>query len=314
MVSIIIPTVNQVELVEKCLVSLLKSGPSAVYPWELIVVDDGSPPGLQKELRHLLRPYPVNLLLKEKNTGFATTVNRGAAVARGQFLCLVNNDVFFEQRNWLDQMMKEALKPRVGVVGSRLLYPDGRIQHGGIFYLPSHRLFDHEYRYRPGNYPPALMRREVLGVTGALMLVNKGLWDKLGGMDERFFVALEDVDFSLRTWEKGWRVVYTGSAYAVHYEGYTRGRGWADKNPFWLAKEMESMERFFQKWSGRLSLLRTAGRNKSESISRVQALRWQRIVFGRKKSFVTRTEKGWSTDESTLCQLRNTGISRTLRL
>lgn|GEM_PF-1018447 len=313
-VSIIIPTVNQVELVEKCIVSLLKSGPSAVYPWEMIVVDDGSPRRLQDDLRDLLRPYPVRLLAKEKNTGFAATVNAGAAAGRGNFLCLVNNDVFFSQKNWLDYMMREVLKSRVGVVGSRLLYPDGRIQHGGIFYLPAQRIFDHEYRYRPGNHPPALRCREVLGVTGALMLVNRVLWEKLGGMDERFFIALEDVDFSLRTWERGWRVVYTGSAFAVHYEGYTRGRGFTDKNPFWLAKEMKSMERFFQKWLGRLSLLRVAGGNRNESISRAQAFRWRRIIARRKKSSAIRTQKGWSADESALCQFRNTGISRALRI
>ena len=119
-------------------------------------------------------------------------------------------------------MLKEIEKPGAGVVGARLLYPSGRLQHAGIVYLPRARRFDHEYRHRPGNYPPALETTEVLGVTGALMLVEKGFWDKLGGMDEQFFLSWEDVDFSLRAWAAGRRVLYTGQAYAVHPEGTTR--------------------------------------------------------------------------------------------
>lgn len=289
LVSIVIPTVNQLDLVEKCVVSILKSGPSALYSREIIIVDDGSPRKLQENLRRRLRSYPVRLLLKEKNSGFAATVNAGAAGSRGDYLCLVNSDVFFPRKYWLDPMMREARKARVGVVGARLLYPDGRIQHGGVFYLPAHRTFDHEYRYRPGNYPPAFRRGEALAVTGALMLVNKRLWERMGGMDERFFIALEDVDFSLRVWEEGWRVIYAGDAVAVHHEGLTRGRGPADKNPFWLAKEMASIERFSRKWLGRFSPLRVAGGSRSkgegvgESLSRAQALRWRKIA-GRRKN------------------------------
>ena len=289
LVSIIIPTVNQLELVEKCVVSVLESVPPALYNREIIVVDDGSPPGLQEKLRRRLHPYPVRLFLKEKNTGFAATVNTGAAGSKGDYLCLVNSDVFFPWKNWLDPMLREARRSRVGVVGARLLYPDGRIQHGGVIYLPARRVFDHEYRFRPGNYPPALRRGEALAVTGALMLVNKGLWERMGGMDERFFIALEDVDFSLRVWEEGWRVIYAGDAVAVHHEGYTRGRNPADKDPFWYRKEVESIAKFSRKWRGRFAPLQVAGGARStgkdgeESVSRIQALRWQKIAARRKK-------------------------------
>lgn len=279
-VSLIIPTVNQVEPVKKCLDSLYGTLATFKDSFEVIIVDDGSSRELQKQLKEALSPYPVSLITKRENEGFSRTVNIGGAAGRGDYLCLVNNDIVFFQRNWLDLMLKEVKKPGVGVVGARLLYPDGRIQHGGIYYLPKSRSFDHEYRYKPGNYPPALKSREVLGVTGALMLIDRLLWKKLGGMDEQYFIALEDVDFSLRTWAEGRKVVYAGEVVAFHHEGLTRGNNFSNKNPFWLEKEMEGMKKFFRKWQGKLSSLsimeRTGSRSENLSLSQWQAKQWEK--------------------------------------
>jgi GT2 family glycosyltransferase len=273
-ISIIIPTVKQVDLVKNCLDALLASNPSSIYSWEVIVVDDGSEPELQQRLRNELQSYPVRLLTKNENSGFAATVNYGATLSDARYICLLNNDVTLVQQGWLDLMMREATRTQVGVVGPRLLYPDGQIQHGGIIYLPQIGCFDHEYRHQPGSYDPALRSREVLGVTGALMLIHRQLWDLLKGMDERFFVGMEDIDFSLRTWEKGWRIIYCGEAYAVHPEGYTRGN-----DPYWNSKGIESGQRFGQIWQGRLSLLRRVLKSGTTrlSISEEQAALWRRV-------------------------------------
>ncbi|HEX3047078.1 MAG TPA: glycosyltransferase family 2 protein [Bacillota bacterium] len=281
LISIIIPTVNQVELVRNCLASLAASQPSVLYPYEIIVVDDGSPPEIQQGLREVIKPYGARLVTLPNNSGFSTTVNRGVAQSKGGYICLLNNDVTLVQRNWLDLMMADALRSRVGVVGPRLLYLNGLIQHGGLIYLPQSGGFDHEYRSFPGDYPPATHSREVLGVTGALMLINRRLWDALGGMDERFFVGMEDIDFSLRTWEKGWRIYYTGGAFAIHPEGTTRGH-----DPYWRAKGAESGVRFQQKWQRKLYLLRNACRvnegtrfgQAARSVSEEQAIRWRKLV------------------------------------
>ncbi|HEX3048828.1 MAG TPA: glycosyltransferase family 2 protein [Bacillota bacterium] len=271
-VSFIIPTVNQVELVKKCVTSLIESNPTSL-PYEIIVVDDGSTPEIQKSLVQALCNCKV--LTAAKNAGFSATVNQGAAVSQGNYLCLVNNDISFIQKNWLDLMLVDARRPRVGLLGPRLLYPDGRIQHGGIIYLPQ-RGFDHEYRNQPGDYYPALRSREVLGVTGALMLINRRMWETLGGMDERFFIGMEDIDFSLRAWEKGWRIYYTGAAVAVHPEGFTR---W--NNPYWHSKAVESGMRFAQKWNRKIALFRQTPRitHGFSSISEEQAARWRKLSF-----------------------------------
>ncbi|HHU82328.1 MAG TPA: glycosyltransferase family 2 protein [Firmicutes bacterium] len=282
LVSFVIPTINQVDLVVKCLSSLGAGLSLPVHAFEYVVVDDGSPPPLQEKLAKALRPFNGRLLRWKKNTGFAHAVNSGAAVARGRYLCLVNNDLVFPRKPWLAAMLKEIEKPGAGVVGARLLYPSGRLQHAGIVYLPRARRFDHEYRHRPGNYPPALETTEVLGVTGALMLVEKGFWNKLGGMDEQFFLSWEDVDFSLRTWAAGRRVLYTGQAYAVHPEGSTRANRKAASWAFWHKMDRETKARFWRKWGGRFF---TAGWPDPETggkprFSRLQADYWCKVLRG----------------------------------
>ena len=237
-------------------------------------------PPLQEKLAKALRPFNGRLLRWKKNTGFAHAVNSGAAVARGRYLCLVNNDLVFPRKPWLAAMLKEIEKPGAGVVGARLLYPSGRLQHAGIVYLPRARRFDHEYRHRP-----ATARRrwttEVLGLP-ALMLVEKGFWNKLGGMDEQFFLSWEDVDFSLRTWAAGRRVLYTGQAYAVHPEGSTRANRKAASWAFWHKMDRETKARFWRKWGGRFF---TAGWPDPETggkprFSRLQADYWCKVLRG----------------------------------
>jgi len=197
---------------------------------------------------------------------------------------LVNNDLVFPKKDWLGAMLRAMEKPQVGVVGARLLYPGGRLQHAGIIYQPRARRFDHEYRHRPGNYPPALGVTEVLGVTGALMLVEKGLWNKLGGMDEKFFLSWEDVDFSLRVWAAGRRVIYTGKAFAVHPEGFTRADKKAAARVFWAKKAKESKQWFWRKWRREFSVSGwpDPGKGAKTGISRLQAAHWLKILKKRR--------------------------------
>src|SRR5690554_621502 len=282
-VSFIIPTINHVELVENCVQSLVQSLERKEHKIEIIVVDDGSSPGVQQDLEEALAAKPVRLICNNQNTGFATTVNRGAAQAGGDYICLVNNDVTFPNDTWLDHMLKGAEVSRASVVGARLLYPNGLLQHAGVYYLPESRTFDHQYRFRPGDYKPAIVNQEALAVTGALLLIDRGIWEELGGMDENFFIALEDVDFSLRAWEIGRKVIYQGDSVAVHHEGLTRGNSIANKDPFWLGLELRGTDYFFSKWGKKLSHLARIYRKKKRlmpagaSASQEQALIWQQL-------------------------------------
>lgn len=245
-VSVIIPTIRQFRLVEECLESLKR-----YTNWprlQIIVVDDGSSRLIQERLKGVVSRYGGKLITKSRNTGFASTVNQGALEASGDYLVLANNDIRFSHSDWLIRMVQAAEEPGVGVVGARLLYPDGRIQHAGVQYVPGIQNFAHIYRHRAGDLPQAAVDRDELAVTGALMLVSKEVWLQLGGMSEEFFIAMEDVDFCLRAREKGWRVRYCGRAVAYHMEGRTRGTTPENKEPHWYMRELEGLARFRKKW------------------------------------------------------------------
>lgn len=248
LVSVIIPTIHQTDLVEQCIQSLRR-----YTDWdnlEVIIVDDGSSANTQNTLKQIAADNECRIILKSTNTGFAATVNRGVHEAKGRYFCLVNNDVTFTDSEWLQHMVETAVQPRCGIVGARLLYPDGRIQHGGVYFLARARVFDHRYRYLPADYGPAKATQEVLAVTGALMLVHQGVWRQLEGMSEEFFIALEDVDLCLRARKKGWRILYCGEAVAVHAEGATRGTTPQNKNPEWYRRELEGYNVFRRRWFG----------------------------------------------------------------
>jgi GT2 family glycosyltransferase len=117
--------------------------------------------------------------------------------------------------------------PRVGIVGARLLYGNGMVQHEGVI-MGLANLCEHAGRLRdgrdPGPHGIGLIDREVSAVTGACLLIRSCLYSELGGMDEAYAIALNDVDLCLRAREAGWRVVYCAGAVLHHYESLSLGR------------------------------------------------------------------------------------------
>jgi GT2 family glycosyltransferase len=227
LVSIVVPTKNHLALLKRCVETVLRITEYENY--ELIVVDNGSDEAdacaylqaiedkyaeIGSRLRVLRHPGAFN---------FSTMNNRAVReTARGEYICLLNNDTAPLDGAWLGEMMALARRPDVGVVGAKLTYPDGRIQHGGVILgigwgAPA----DHPYNGEPGDaigyWGRLLAPQEFSAVTAACCVTRRALWDELGGLDEEdFAVSFNDVDYCIRVRGAGYRVVWTPHAHLLH--------------------------------------------------------------------------------------------------
>lgn len=248
MISVIIPTIHQVGLVQQCINSYRST--TLDHTSEIIVVDDGSSSSTQQVLREWTAAEQIHFIAKPCNEGFSKAVNAGINASSGEYVLLINNDIVFQQAGWLNHMVQLMNSSNdIGIVGARLLYPNLTIQHGGVY--PTRRgYFNHRYRYQPAEHPPALVIEDVHAVTGALMLIRRSLLQQIGLLSERYFIAFEDIDLCYRAKKHGYRVVYCGTSYAIHLEGQTRGTTKQNKNPYWYYKEREARTIFWSVWRG----------------------------------------------------------------
>jgi GT2 family glycosyltransferase/glycosyltransferase involved in cell wall biosynthesis len=206
----------------------------------IVVADDASPP---EDVERLKRIEGVRLVLGDTNVGFAANANRGIAAADPRDdVVLLNSDVV-AQRDWLACLQFAAYSSDdIGIVGAKLLYPDGRIQHAGVHRnLGAPQWFDHRYRFKPADHGPANVTGPVLAVTGACMYVRREVIDAIGMLDERYPMAYEDVDWCLRAWQEGYRVLYHAPATLEHRESVTRGTDVG-------AREQASQDAFWARW------------------------------------------------------------------
>jgi len=218
--SIIIPVYNHAALTRQCLETLLAAPPCSCG-WEIIVVDDGSSdatPALLKGFGDRIRA-----ITQPRNAGFATACNTGAAAATGDHLVFLNNDTV-PLSGWLDALVNHArAHPRAGVVGSKLLYPNGTIQHAGIVVMQD-RYPRHIYLGFPGNHPAVNKSRRFRMVTGACTLLPRCVFDELGGFDTIFRNGYEDTDLCLRASERGYEIHYCHESVLIHLESVSEGR------------------------------------------------------------------------------------------
>ncbi len=157
---------------------------------------------------------------------FSAINNFGRRKAKGEYLLLLNNDVEILSHDWLGELLAEASQPGVAASGAMLYYPDDTIQHAGVITgLGGYAGHSHKYHRRGSSgylYRLATVQ-DYSAVTAACLLVRAQVYDQLGGLDEKFTVAFNDVDFCLRIREAGWRIVWTPYAELYHYESKSRG-------------------------------------------------------------------------------------------
>ncbi len=217
-VSIIIPVFNMVEYTKQCCNAIVENTPEELY--EVIIVNNASTDGTKDFLKCL--GGDVQVINNEKNLGFAKACNLGAKAAKGAYLLFLNNDTV-PGKGWLEAMVETIEEsPKAGIVGSKLLYPDGTIQHAGVVFYRDMSVISHIYKGFKADNRNVDYMRDFNAVTAACMLISKNLFFELDGFYEGFVAGYEDVDLCLRTREKGLRVIYQPKSILIHHEEVTR--------------------------------------------------------------------------------------------
>jgi len=226
LVSVIVPTRDRAELLEQCARGVLQE--TDYGPLEFIVVDNGSVEPQTAALFERLRQDPrVRVLSAPGPFNFSALNNLAAAQAKGEVLLLLNNDISVIEPGWLDAMVAHAVRPNVGAVGARLLFPDGRVQHAGVA-IGVGGVAGHLAYLLPGDtggyYNHLTTTRNMSAVTAACMALRKDVYTSVGGLDaERLVVAFNDVDLCLKIRALGYDIVWCADAELHHHESASRG-------------------------------------------------------------------------------------------
>jgi len=222
LVSILIPT-RDGKFLETCVRSVLAK---TTYPnFEIVVIDNGS---VKPETLALFAELSEQIVVLRDDSPFNYSAlhNKAVPSCKGDVLVLLNDDTEVIDGGWLKEMVALLLQPGNGAVGAKLLYPDGRIQHAGVVLGPL-GLADHvgklEDRSSDGYFGRHHLPSEFSACTAACLAVRRSTWERLGGLEEFFQVAWNDIDFCLRIRESGEQVAYTPVAELIHYESVSRG-------------------------------------------------------------------------------------------
>ncbi len=258
-VSIIIPTRDQFGLLERCIDSLFNLTDYADY--EVLIIDNGSQEKAARAYLDGLRQLGdsrIRVLSYDPPFNFSAMNNLAAREATGQLLLLLNNDTAVLHRDWLTEMVSLALQPQVGIVGARLLYPDGNIQHAGVT-LGMAGPAEHPFIGWPHDKPSPMQRSHAVqqysAVTAACALIHRDLYLSLGGMDEASFsVSYNDIDLCLKVREQGLRILWSPHATLLHEGSATQQQNKknAPSRPDKLTRFAAEQNAMYERWMPKL--------------------------------------------------------------
>ncbi|MCG4453711.1 glycosyltransferase [Pseudomonas sp. MMS21-TM103] len=253
LVSILIPTKDQLPMLQRCVESVLEH--TRYEHYEILIIDNNSetPEALEwlagveamaeEKVRVIRYPQPFN---------FSAINNMAARAARGDYLVLLNNDTAAIRSDWLDEMLNHAQRPEVGIVGAKLLYPDGRIQHAGVV-LGLCGPAEHPFIGEPMDAPGYMQRLQVdqnySAVTAACLMIRKSVYLDVGGMDEeQFKVSYNDIDLCLKTREVGYLTVWTPHAVLMHEGGVSQTKVDKQTSDFKRKRFVAEQDAMYAKW------------------------------------------------------------------
>lgn len=252
LVSLVIPTRDRVELLRMSVGTILEH---TRYPnYEIVIVDNQTTdPETLDYLREVQRDPRVRVLRHDAPFNYSRINNVAVRECRGTVIGLVNNDIEVIDGGWLEEMLGLALVPGYGAVGAMLYYPDERIQHAGVIVgiggVAGHACVG-QPRGFPGQHNRAMLAQNMSAVTAACLLVRREVFEEVGGLDETFEVAFNDVDFCLRVAARGYRNAWTPWAELYHHESASRGY---EDNPEKLARFQGEVDRIQARWGSSLS-------------------------------------------------------------
>jgi GT2 family glycosyltransferase len=227
LVSIIIPTKDRLDLIARCMESILEKTSYGNY--EILVLDHASSdPSVLEYFKRLISHDKVRFLKVSGEFNYSKINNSGAQQAKGEILLFLNNDIEVVDGEWLNEMVSQTIRPEIGCVGAKLLYPNKKVQHGGVIMGlggvagHSHKHFDVD---DPGYKHRLQLVQNYSAVTAACLSVRKSVFEEVGGFNEKNLkVAFNDVDLCLKVKQSGYRNLWTPYSVLIHHESASRGR------------------------------------------------------------------------------------------
>ena len=253
MVSIIIPTKDKVEVLYKCVTSILEK--TQYKNFEIVIIDNVSEDPLALEyLKTTSDNKRIRVYEYQAEFNFSAIVNYGVQQSKGDIIVLMNNDTEAINENWLSEMVSQCLREEIGVVGAKLYYPSGQIQHAGVFLFDEHpgiHIYLQKNKNDPGYFNKLNLVQNYSAVTAACLAVRKELYFRVNGFDEKNLkIAYNDVDFCLKIRELGYRNLWTPFAQLIHHESLSRGNDLDESNFIRFRKEHSYM---LEKWKNIIS-------------------------------------------------------------
>lgn len=239
-VSIIIPVYNEFEYTYNCLKAILKNSGNIAY--EIFIADDCST-DVTREIEKIAKN--VRLITTEKNVRFLLNCNHAAKYANGKYILFLNNDTQV-QANWLEPLVSLIERDeKIGMVGSKLVYPDGYLQEAGGIVWNDASAWNYGNRKSPEDAEYNYVK-EVDYISGAAVMIRKALWEEIGGFDERFVPAYyEDTDLAFEVRRRGYKVLYQPLSVVVHFEGVSNG---TDVESGLKQYQQVNYRKFYDKW------------------------------------------------------------------